>query len=142
MEQNYQNHSKYVPGYHLVLSLLILLGTIGAFVNLFNSIKNNNLYSASLILILFVAAIFIFWYLRQFALKAQDRAIKAEENLRYFSLTGKLMPKQLRMSQIIALRFASDEELLKLVDEVVSKNLNANDIKISIKNWKSDHYRV
>jgi Zn-dependent protease with chaperone function len=142
MEQNYKNHSKYVPGYHLVLSLLILLGTIGAFVNLFNSIKNNNLYSASLILILFVAAIFIFWYLRQFALKAQDRAIKAEENLRYFSLTGKLMPKQLRMSQIIALRFASDEELLKLVDEVVSKNLNANDIKISIKNWKSDHYRV
>jgi hypothetical protein len=95
-----------------------------------------------LILILFVAAIFIFWYLRQFALKAQDRAINAEENLRYFSLTGKLMPKQLRMSQIIALRFASDEELLKLVDEVVSKNLNANDIKISIKNWKSDHYRV
>ena len=142
MEQNYQNHSKYVPGYHLILSLLILLGTIGAFVNLLNSIKNNNLYSASLILILFVAAIFIFWYLRQFALKAQDRAIKAEENLRYFSLTGKLMPKQLRMSQIIALRFASDEELLKLVDEVVSKNLNAKDIKISIKNWKSDHYRV
>jgi Zn-dependent protease with chaperone function len=142
MEQNYQNHSKYVPGYHLILSLLILLGTIGAFVNLLNSIKNNNLYSASLILILFVAAIFIFWYLRQFSLKAQDRAIKAEENLRYFSLTGKLMPKQLRMSQIIALRFASDEELLKLVDEVVSKNLNAKDIKISIKNWKSDHYRV
>jgi Zn-dependent protease with chaperone function len=142
MEQNYQNHSKYVPGYHLILSLLILLGTIGAFVNLLNSIKNNNLYSASLILILFVAAILIFWYLRQFALKAQDRAIKAEENLRYFSLTGKLMPKQLRMSQIIALRFASDEELLKLVDEVVSKNLNAKDIKISIKNWKSDHYRV
>jgi EamA domain-containing membrane protein RarD len=142
MEQNYQNHSKYVPGYHLVLSLLILLGTIGAFVNLLNSIKNNNLYSASLILILFVAAILIFWYLRQFALKAQDRAIKAEENLRYFSLTGKLMPKQLRMSQIIALRFASDEELLKLVDEVVSKNLNAKDIKISIKNWKADHYRV
>jgi Zn-dependent protease with chaperone function len=142
MEQNYQNHSKYVPGYHLILSLLILLGTIGAFVNLLNSIKNNNLYSASLILILFVAAILIFWYLRQFALKAQDRAIKAEENLRYFSLTGKLMPKQLRMSQIIALRFASDEELLKLVDEVVSKNLNAKDIKISIKNWKADHYRV
>ena len=142
MEQNYNNHSKYVIGYHLVLSLLILLGTIGAFVNLFNSLDSNNLYSASLILILFVAAILIFWYLRQFALKAQDRAIKAEENLRYFSLTGKLMPKQLRMSQIIALRFASDEELLKLVDEVVSKNLNANDIKISIKNWKSDHYRV
>ena len=142
MEQNYNNHSKYVIGYHLVLSLLILLGTIGAFVNLFNSLDSNNLYSASLILILFVAAIFIFWYLRQFALKAQDRAIKAEENLRYFSLTGKLMPKQLRMSQIIALRFASDEELLKLVEEALAKNLNAKEIKISIKNWKADDYRV
>lgn len=142
MEQDYKNHSKYVPGYHLVLSLLILLGTIGAFVNLLNSMKNNNLYSASLILILFIAAIFIFWYLRQFALKAQDRAIKAEENLRYFSLTGKLMPKQLRMSQIIALRFASDEELLNLVDEAISKNLTAKDIKLSIKKWKADDYRV
>jgi Zn-dependent protease with chaperone function len=142
MEQNYNNHSKYVIGYHLVLSLLILLGTIGAFVNLFNSLDSNNLYSASLILILFVAAILIFWYLRQFALKAQDRAIKAEENLRYFSLTGKLMPKQLRMSQIIALRFASDEELLKLVEEALAKNLNAKEIKISIKNWKADDYRV
>ena len=142
MEQNYNNHSKYVLGYHLVLSLLILLGTIGAFVNLFNSLDSNNLYSASLILILFVAAILIFWYLRQFALKAQDRAIKAEENLRYFSLTGKLMPEQLRMSQIIALRFASDEELLKLVEEALAKNLNAKEIKISIKNWKADDYRV
>ena len=142
MEQNYNNHSKYVIGYHLVLSLLILLGTIGAFVNLFNSLDSNNLYSASLILILFVAAIFIFWYLRQFALKAQDRAIKAEENLRYFSLTGKLIPKQLRVSQIIALRFASDEELLKLVEEALAKNLNAKEIKISIKNWKADDYRV
>ena len=142
MEQNYNNHSKYVIGYHLVLSLLILLGTIGAFVNLFNSLDSNNLYSASLILILFVAAILIFWYLRQFALKAQDRAIKAEENLRYFSLTGKLMPKQLRMSQIIALRFASDEELLKLVEEALAKKLNAKEIKISIKNWKADDYRV
>ena len=142
MEQNYNNHSKYVLGYHLVLSLLILLGTIGAFVNLFNSLDSNNLYSASLILILFVAAIFIFWYLRQFALKAQDRAIKAEENLRYFSLTGKLIPKQLRVSQIIALRFASDEELLKLVEEALAKNLNAKEIKISIKNWKADDYRV
>lgn len=142
MEQNLKNHSKYVPGYHLVLSLLILLGTIGAFVNLSNSLTNNNLYSASLIVILFIAAIFIFWYLRQFALKAQDRAIRAEENLRYFSLTGKLLPQELRLAQIVALRFAADEELLKLVEETTAKNLNTKEIKQAIINWKADYNRL
>ncbi|MDP4264299.1 MAG: DUF6526 family protein [Bacteroidota bacterium] len=36
------------------------------------------------------------------------------ENLRYFSMTGKLLNKGLTMSQVIALRFASDNELADL----------------------------
>lgn len=142
MEQNFKNHTKYVPVYHLVLTTFILTGTIGAVINLTNSLHNENLYSASLIVVLFFAAILMFWYTRQFPLKAQDRAIRAEENLRYFSLTGKLLPEQLRISQIVALRFAPDQEFLSLVDKALTENLTVKEIKAAIKNWKADHNRL
>jgi hypothetical protein len=142
MEQNFKNHTKYVPVYHLVLTAFVLTGTIGAVINLSNSLHNENLYSASLILVLFLAAILMFWYMRQFPLKAQDRAIRAEENLRYFSLTGKLLPEQLRISQIVALRFAPDQEFLTLVDSALKENLTPKEIKAAIKAWKADHNRL
>jgi hypothetical protein len=85
---------------------------------------------------------FIYWYCRSFALRAQDRAIRAEENFRHFILTGKTLDARLRMSQIIALRFAPDEEFIELAKEAVDKKLSAKEIKIAIKNWKADHYRA
>ena len=79
---------------------------------------------------------------RGFALKAQDRAIRAEENLRHYVLTGKLLDKQLRMGQIIALRFASDEELPALAQKAAEENLSNKQIKAAIRNWRADTYRV
>jgi hypothetical protein len=77
-----------------------------------------------------------------FALKAQDRAIRAEENLRHFVLTGKLLPASLRIGQIVALRFASDDEFVALAQKAADKNLPGKQIKQSITNWKADTYRV
>jgi len=82
------------------------------------------------------------WYLRIFPLKAQDRAIRAEENLRHYVLTGKLLPPNLKISQIVALRFAPDDEFLHLIEQTLDKNLTQKEIKKEIKNWKSDEYRV
>ena len=142
MEQNFKNHSRYVKGYHFVLSFLILIGTIGALANFYHSLNNSNHYNSALLLILFMIAIILFWYVRQFPLKAQDRAIFAQENLRYFSLSGKLLPQELRGSQIIALRFASDEEFVTLVNRAVAEKLSSKDIKSLIKNWRVDRYRL
>ena len=142
MEQNFKNHSRYVFGYHVVLTSLTLLGGIGAGVNVYRSLNTNNLYNASLLMVLFLIAIILFWFVRQFPLKAQDRAIKAEENLRYFSLTGKLLPKQLRGNQIISLRFASDEEFVALVDRVLSDKLSSKEIKQAIVAWRADYHRL
>ncbi|WP_225872506.1 DUF6526 family protein [Pedobacter polaris] len=142
MEQNLKNHSRYVKGYHFVLSFLILIGTIGAIINFYHSLSNANHYNSALLLILFLIAIILFWYVRQFPLKAQDRAIFAQENLRYFSLAGKLLPQELRGSQIIALRFASDEELIILVDRAIAEKLSSKEIKASIKKWREDRYRL
>jgi hypothetical protein len=77
-----------------------------------------------------------------FALKAQDRAIRAEENLRHFALTGKLLPASLRIGQIVALRFAADEEFAALAVKAAAENLTGKEIKLSINNWKADTYRV
>jgi hypothetical protein len=84
----------------------------------------------------------IFALLRMYPLKAQDRAIRAEENLRYYVLTGKLLSPKLTPGQIVALRFAPDEEFVKLADRAALENTPPKEIKQAINNWKADHFRI
>jgi len=139
--QNFKNHPRLVVGWHYITSVALLALLIGSFINLFHSAKEN-LYSASLICLIALILLFIFWFTRVFALKAQDRAIRAEENLRHFVLTGKLLDKQLSVSQIVALRFADDEEFVALAAKAVKEKLSNKDIKLLIQSWKADHHRV
>ncbi|MFI5148321.1 MAG: DUF6526 family protein [Bacteroidia bacterium] len=141
--QNHANHSRYVPGYHFFLSTLIGALLIGSGVNLWESIVHHSgLYSASLICCLAVVCLFSGWYLRLFALRAQDRAIRAEENFRHYILTGKPLDQKLRMGQIIALRFAGDEEFPALAVKAMTEQLKPGEIKKEIKNWRPDFNRV
>src|SRR4051794_8334720 len=113
--QDYSNHRKAVPLFHFGLGPLLMLTIIGAAVNLYQSWGDHQrLYSASLILVLSIACLMAAVFARVFALKAQDRAIRAEENLRHFVMTGKLLDSRLTIGQIIALRFASDGEFVDL----------------------------
>lgn len=141
--QNYANHARIDKGFHGLLFFFLLAGLIGSVINLVNAGKHDgNLYSASLILFLFVCASLLAYYSRVFALKAQDRAIRAEENLRHLAITGKLLDSRLRLSQIIALRFAPNDEFVELAHKAAEENLPAKEIKRQIKNWKADHHRV
>lgn len=140
--QNYSNHKMFRPMFHYFLFAVVLATLIGSIINLIKSIGTDNVYSASLIAAIGVALIFMFFFMRIFALRAQDRAIRAEENLRHFVLTGKLPDPHLRMGQIIALRFAPDEELAALSQKAVNENLSNDEIKRAIKNWKPDHHRA
>ncbi len=82
---------------------------------------------------------------RMYALTLQNRIILNEMRNRYFHLTGKTFDekeRELRLGQIIGLRFASDEELLKLMDRAIAEKLTAKEIKQQIKNWKGDYIRV
>ena len=140
-QQNYANHSRLVLGYHGVLFILILALLIGAIMNLINA-SDQNLYSASLLVLVSIILLLLMYYSRAFALKAQDRAIKAEENFRHFLLTGKPLNNKLTVRQIVGLRFSSDEEFPALAEKAIQENLSESDIKKQIKNWKSDLYRV
>lgn len=140
-EQNYKAHARWVPIYHFITGGLILAVLIGSIVNLVNS-SQENLYSASLLVAVSLILVSLFWYARAFALRAQDRAIRAEENFRHFVLTGKPMDHRLKMGQIIALRFCSDEEFSSLAQKAVDENLKSYAIKSQIKIWRPDHHRV
>ena len=141
--QNYSNHVRYVFGFHVVLFGILVLTLIGSAVNLYKSWGiHGQFYSAALIVVLVVCCGMLFNYARVFPLKAQDRAIRAEENLRHFVLTGKLLDPRLEVKQIIALRFAPDDEFVDLARKATDGNMAPADIKRSIKNWKADDYRV
>jgi len=139
--QNYSNHRRFVPLYHFFTLLGTLLLLIGSIVNLVKS-SGENLYNASLLVFGSLLLMLTAFYARVFALKAQDRAIIAEERFRHYILTGKTLDSMLTTRQIIGLRFASDEEYADLASKAVSENLSENAIKKSIKNWKEDSYRV
>lgn len=141
--QSYANHRRIVPLFHGVLFFLILLTLIGGCVNLYLSIGDHQrLYSASLIVVLTVAMLMLFFFARIFALKAQDRAIRAEENLRYFAMTGKLLDPRLGIRQVIALRFAGDGEFPALARRAADEGLEPDAIKRAIKDWRADLHRV
>lgn len=140
-EQSYHNHRQYVFGYHIVSGIMVIAFLGGAITNLIHSTEADA-YDAWLILLAGVIFISMFWYMRVFALKAQDRAIRAEEHLRYYLLTGKKIDQRITIAQIIALRFASDEEYPGLVQKAAEHKLSAHDIKKQITNWRTDSHRV
>jgi membrane-bound ClpP family serine protease len=139
--QNFKNHSKFVIGYHLVTFLAIVALIIGSIINLINSSKEN-LYSASLLVLVSFILLLSVYFLRSFALRAQDRVIRIEENFRHYLLKGKPLSDKLTVRQIIGLRFASDEEFSALADKAVKEKLSEKEIKQQIKSWKADLYRV
>jgi hypothetical protein len=140
--QNYSNHARYVKGYHFLLGSLLILGIIGSAINVYRHIYFEALLSCLLILLLFICAFLMGIYLRTFPLKAQDRAIRAEESLRHYILSGKGIDRRLSMSQIIALRFASDDEYLQLCERAIEESMSATDIKKAIQHWKPDYNRA
>ena len=140
-QQNFKNHKRFVLGYHLISFTLIVMLLIGSIIN-FTQSAQENLYSSSLLILVAVILMSLFFYARSFAIKAQDRAIRAEEKFRYYLLTGKSMSNKLTLRQIIGLRFASDEEFVALAEKAEKKNLSETEIKKAIINWKSDNHRV
>lgn len=142
-EQHFRKHARYVPLFHFVTLPLILAALIGSFVNMVQRWSDPHMHLTVVVLfVLSLCAGLLAWFARSFALRAQDRAIRAEEQLRYFMLTGKRLDARLRLSQWIALRFADDEEFVELVQRAVSEQLGAPQIKQAIRKWKADHNRV
>lgn len=139
--QNYRNHRRFLYVYHGLTFLIILALLTGSLFNLAWSPRENQ-FTAALLVLVGLVLLSLFIHARRFPLRAQDRAIRAEENLRHFILTGKPLDNQLTIQQIIALRFASDEEFVRLAKRAVDEALNMDEIKREIRNWRPDHCRA
>ena len=141
--QNYDNHQRFLKSYHGVLFGILVLTLLGALVNLYQSLGDHQRqYSASLIVVIMIVLFMIAFFSRIFPLKAQDRAIRAEENLRHYVFTGKLLDPRVTTRQVIGLRFAPDEEFVALAQKAAEENLSEDEIKKAVKNWRADDYRV
>ena len=141
-EQNYQNHVRWYPIVHFVLTPILLFNLIWQIVRLSQEFSWDRAESVLLAVGLMILSLTA----RIQALKAQDRVIRLEERLRYRELLPKDVAEKaasLRTRQIIALRFASDEELPELVSQVLGGKLNTpKEIKMAVKNWRGDYLRV
>lgn len=140
-EQSFKNHTKWDPLFHFFLSPLIL-GTI------IFSAKHAWAYPNGVTLWLLVLSVGLFVWLfktRVYALAVQDRVIRLEERLRM----EKLLPAdvmnrfgELTVSQLVALRFASDDELAALTRRALDERLDNKKIKAAIVKWRPDHQRI
>jgi hypothetical protein len=142
-KQNLQNHRFFEPtSYFLLFPLMfILLGAIVVEWVQFAQAEQNfwTSFSSSA---LQLTAIILSVRVRLYALVAQDRAIRAEEQIRHFALTGKLLDARLSIQQIVALRFASDAEFPQLATSAAEQSLSPKQIKEAIKDWRADWHRV
>ena len=140
-QQNLKNHHQVVWSYYLYTGIPILF-LIALSVIYFFKLGFVFQYEPVMFLLTGWILLIMFFRSRGFALRAQDRAIRAEEGLRYFILTGKKLDPSLSIKQIVALRFASDQEFPDLVQRTIDENLGNKEIKQLVKNWRADYYRV
>ncbi|WP_349409350.1 DUF6526 family protein [Pseudalkalibacillus sp. SCS-8] len=129
------------PKYHVVLTLLVLTSLILSIAFVVQNIGSQLLLSL-VVIFMVLTVVLIAAIVRIYALKLQDRIIRSEENFRYYRLTGELLDPNLKINQIIALRFAEDEEYVELVERAKQENLSTKDIKKAVRNWRADHHRV
>jgi hypothetical protein len=140
--QNFENHTRVVPPYHLFALPVFMINLVWRLIQLKDGINFASIMNV-LLAAAFVVAVL---YARLFALTVQDRVIRLEMRLRL----ERLLPPDLRsripeftVAQLISLRFAADDELPSLARQVLDEKLNERkSIKRRIKNWQADFLRA
>ena len=132
-----------MPGFHYITAIIIAAVLVLSVISFFHVLPPHDSFIRGGVIpvLLSVALILLYWYSRSFSTTVQDRAIRAEESLRHFILSGKPFDGRLSMSQIVALRFASDEEYLALAQRAATESLTPKEIKKAIKKWRPDNDR-
>ena len=140
--QSYASHRRMDPSYHYLLTFLLLALLVLAIVHAVRAHDLSSFTNLALVIALFITA----WKVRTYPLRVQDRLIRLEEQLRIKALLPAVVAtraaENLRPSQYVALRFASDEELPGLLQQTLDEDLKSEDIKKRIKTWRADDFRV
>lgn len=76
------------------------------------------------------------------ALALQNRIIRLEMRVRLTALGRELDMARLSTRQLVALRFASDAELVALAERALQENMTPDQIKRAVTNWQPDLMRT
>lgn len=139
--QNLKNHARLDPAYHILIFGIYLLNLVYAGVHLYRQ----RTISSGWYLVLSLVVIVPILKVRTYPLRVQDRVIRLEERLRLQVLAPQAWHPQIyRLSerQLIALRFASDDEVVELAKLALERNLSSKQIKERIRSWRADDWRV
>lgn len=139
--QNFANHARFDPLYHVFIVLVYLANVAVA---VYEVVRHHDL-GTWWYLFVSLAVIVPILKLRLYPLKVQDRVIRLEERLRLEALAPPEWHAQiyrLTEAQLIALRFAADDEVVELAKQALEHNLTQKQIKERIRNWRADQWRV
>lgn len=135
--QTYANHA-HQPRQTLVAALFAFVAFILLVVAAVRTPSLQNLALAALA----CAVIVLVGISRAYTVRLQDRIIRLEMKLRLERLGRGTDFARLAHEQIVALRFASDEEIGPLIDRALSERLTSRQIKEAVKDWQADRYRT
>ncbi len=140
--QTFANHTRWHPPFHLFVLPVMLINFVWSIVLFVISPGWNSGWWVVVSLALLVLTFLV----RLNSLKVQDRIIRLEETIRYQQVLSPTVRQQitaLSHAQIVALRFAADDELEELLSRAAAGNFaKTRDIKRAIKNWRADTFRV
>ena len=139
--QNYANHRRFVPLYHFVLFGVLVVNLLWSVVRAVRGVSFESVWNV----VMALALLAMFFFLRIFPLRVQDRVIRLEMRLRLRQLLPPDLAAripELSPSQLIGLRFASDAELPDLVRETLTNGIEEREvIKRKVRDWQADHLR-
>jgi len=139
--QNLANHARYVPLFHFVLSAMLVLYLAWTVRHVIIAPRAQHWVD----LMMALAFVIMFIYMRQFPITVQDRVIRLEETLRLQRLAPDLAKRAGEFSpdQLVSLRFACDEEFPTLARKVLDEKLmDRAAIKKLVKTWRPDYLRA
>lgn len=139
--QDYATHRRYDPAFHVFVFGVLAINLL---VSAWNLVRFPGLASFWG-LVTAAAFVVLFFKVRLYALKVQDRVIRLEERLRLAALLPepqRARIPELTVSQLIGIRFASDAEVPKVVEQALAERLDGEEIKKRISSWRADEFRV
>ena len=140
--QTYANHTRWHPPFHFFIAPVMLINVFWSIWQWYRYLTWGCLWWV----VVSLALLALTFLVRINPLTVQDRLIRLEERLRLREVLPAELAREagaLTKGQLIALRFAPDEELEGLVREALAGRLTKPDeIKRAIKNWRADTLRV
>jgi hypothetical protein len=140
--QTYKNHARFLPPYHYFVIPVLGLNVLNEIRHVVLAPRLGTVWT----LIVACALLLLGLLARTMTLTVQDRLIRLEMRLRLEQcLPADLRSRinELTRGQLVALRFASDQELAQLVREVLEGKLaTSKEIKMRVKDWQGDFLRA